>query len=91
MAGVWRGSQVTEIKRKDVQGGKVIESSFTKLDRPAKQYNSVFDKFFVVRKKAFGENDRFTKRSSSRQLGATLSKGRALVLSFWDDHNVNML
>jgi cellulose 1,4-beta-cellobiosidase len=51
----------------------------------------VSDEFFVVRKKPFGENDRFTKCSSSRQLGATLNKGRALVLSFWDDHNVNML
>jgi hypothetical protein len=31
------GSSVIGIKRKDIQGGKVIDSSFTKLDNLTKQ------------------------------------------------------
>jgi cellulose 1,4-beta-cellobiosidase len=59
---------VTEIWRKDVQCGKVIDNSFTKLNSLTKQYNSVSDHFCVVQKKAFGENDSFAKRGGFRQL-----------------------
>jgi hypothetical protein len=80
-----------EIKRKYVQGGKVIDNSFTKLESLTKQYNSVSDEFCVAQKKAFGDNDRFTDDSSFRQVRATLNKGHVVMLWLWDDHDVNML
>nr|BAF57377.1 putative glycosyl hydrolase family7 [uncultured symbiotic protist of Neotermes koshunensis] len=88
---VGSGGSVTEIKRKYVQGGKVIDNSMTNIAAMSKQYNSVSDEFCQAQKKAFGDNDSFTKHGGFRQLGATLSKGHVLVLSLWDDHDVNML
>jgi cellulose 1,4-beta-cellobiosidase len=82
---------VTGIKRKGPQGRKVIDSSFTKLDSLTKQYNSVSDEFCVVQRRAFGENDSFTKHGGFWQLDASLNKRHVLVLALWDDHDVDML
>nr|BAF57376.1 putative glycosyl hydrolase family7 [uncultured symbiotic protist of Neotermes koshunensis] len=88
---VGSGNSCTEIKRKYVQGGKVIDNSMSNIAGMSKQYNSVSDDFCQAQKKAFGDNDSFTKHGGFRQLGATLGKGHVLVLSLWDDHDVNML
>jgi cellulose 1,4-beta-cellobiosidase len=40
---------------------------------------------------AFGDNQSFTKHGGFRQLKQALGKGMVLVLSLWDDHDVNML
>jgi cellulose 1,4-beta-cellobiosidase len=88
---VGSGNTCTEIKRKYVQGGKVIDNSMSNIAGMSKQYNSVSDDFCQAQKKAFGDNDSFTKHGGFKQLGATLGKGHVLVLSLWDDHDVNML
>jgi cellulose 1,4-beta-cellobiosidase len=80
-----------EIKRKYVQGGKVIDNSFTNLKSLTKQYNSVSDEFCIAQKKAFSHNDSFTEDSGFRQVRATLNKGQILMFWLWDDHDVNML
>nr|BAF57418.1 putative glycosyl hydrolase family7 [uncultured symbiotic protist of Mastotermes darwiniensis]BAF57428.1 putative glycosyl hydrolase family7 [uncultured symbiotic protist of Mastotermes darwiniensis] len=84
------GNPVTEIKRKYVQNGKVIENSYSNIEGMDK-FNSVSDKFCTAQKKAFGDTDSFTKHGGFKQLGSALAKGMVLVLSLWDDHTVNML
>nr|BAF57425.1 putative glycosyl hydrolase family7 [uncultured symbiotic protist of Mastotermes darwiniensis] len=84
------GSPVTEIKREYVQGGKVIENSYTNIEGMDK-FNSISDKFCTAQKKAFGDNDSFTKHGGFSKLGQSFTKGQVLVLSLWDDHTVNML
>jgi cellulose 1,4-beta-cellobiosidase len=88
---VGSGSSVTEIKRKDVQGGKVIDHSFTKLDSLTKQGNSVSDEFCIVQKNAFHEKHSLTEHADFRQLGASLNRGNVLVLSLCNDHGMNIL
>jgi cellulose 1,4-beta-cellobiosidase len=38
-----------------------------------------------------GDKDNFTKHGGFKQLEQALGKGMVLVLSLWDDHDVNML
>jgi hypothetical protein len=57
----------------------------------SKQYNRVSDEFCQAQKKALGDNDSFTKHGGFRQVGPTLAKGDVVVLSLWDDHDVNVL
>jgi cellulose 1,4-beta-cellobiosidase len=51
----------------------------------------VSDEFCVAQKKAFNANDSLTEHGGFRQGRATFNKGHVLVLSLWDDHDVNML
>jgi cellulose 1,4-beta-cellobiosidase len=84
------GSPVTEIKRKYVQNGKVIENSKTNVPG-IDATSSITDKFCEQQKKAFGDQDDFKAKGGFAALGKALDKGVVLVLSLWDDHSVNML
>jgi cellulose 1,4-beta-cellobiosidase len=84
------GSPVTEIKRKYVQGGKVIDNSNTNISGITAA-NSLTDKFCKEAKVAFGDTDAFTDKGGMAQFAKSLSTGVVLVLSLWDDHAVNML
>jgi cellulose 1,4-beta-cellobiosidase len=57
----------------------------------SKQYNSISDEFCQAQKKAFGDNDNFSKHGGFRKPGATLAKGHVLILDLWPDYDVNML
>jgi cellulose 1,4-beta-cellobiosidase len=84
------GSPVTEIKRKYVQGGKVIENSVTNISGISAG-NSLTDAFCKEVKTAFGDQDAFTNKGGMAQFSKSLTTGVVLVLSLWDDHSVNML
>lgn len=81
---------LVEVKRFYVQGGKIIPNSeATILGR--KGGNSVTDSFCAAQKKKFGDPDDFTRQGALKQMGAALDRGMVLVLSLWDDSDVNML
>jgi len=79
-----------EIKRLYVQNGKVIENSHTHFPG-IQDYDSVSDNFCNDQKKLFGDNNDFEKKGGLKTLGQVLDRGMVLVLSLWDDHDVNML
>jgi cellulose 1,4-beta-cellobiosidase len=84
------GSPVTEIKRKYVQNGKIIENSKSNI-AGIDPVNSVTDKFCEQQKKAFGDTNDFKNKGGFAKLGTVFSSGMVLVLSLWDDHQVAML
>jgi len=79
-----------EIKRVYVQNGKVIQNSHTNFPG-IQDYDSVSDNFCNDQKKLFGDNNDFEKKGGLSALGKSLDNGMVLVLSLWDDHDVNML
>jgi cellulose 1,4-beta-cellobiosidase len=84
------GSPCTEIKRKCVQGGKMIENSKSNIpgiDATA----SITDKFCDQQKKAVGDTNDFKNKGGCSKLGQVFDRGLVLVLSLWDDHQVAML
>jgi len=50
---------LSEIRRKFVQGGKVIEHPTTKVDPMTKQCDSITDEMCTAQKKAFGDHPDF--------------------------------
>nr|BAF57468.1 putative glycosyl hydrolase family7 [uncultured symbiotic protist of Cryptocercus punctulatus] len=82
--------KLTEIRRKYVQGGKVIDNSKVNI-AGITAGNPITDTFCDEAKKAFGDNNDFEKKGGLSALGTQLEAGFVLVLSLWDDHSVNML
>ena len=80
---------LTEIRRKYVQGGKVIETPQVSVG--GKQYNSVTDDFCVGQKKAFNNTNSFSQKGGLKAMGEVMKRGMVLVMSLWDDTSVNML
>ncbi|KAL0953573.1 hypothetical protein HGRIS_004789 [Hohenbuehelia grisea] len=81
---------LTEIRRLYVQNGKVIANSKTNVPGMS-AYDSVTDNFCNAQKQAFGDTNSFEQRGGLKAMGQAFTKGMALVLSIWDDHDVNML
>jgi len=81
---------LSEIKRFFVQDGKVIENSAATVSGQALG-NSVTDQFCTDQKAAFGDTDDFSKKGGLKTMGEALDRGMVLVLSLWDDSQVNML
>eukprot|EP00405_Crypthecodinium_cohnii_P017022 CAMPEP_0206447000 /NCGR_PEP_ID=MMETSP0324_2-20121206/16501_1 /ASSEMBLY_ACC=CAM_ASM_000836 /TAXON_ID=2866 /ORGANISM="Crypthecodinium cohnii, Strain Seligo" /LENGTH=466 /DNA_ID=CAMNT_0053915639 /DNA_START=119 /DNA_END=1519 /DNA_ORIENTATION=+ len=81
--------KLTDIKRFYVQDGRVIENSYASaldgLD------NSVTDGFCTKQKAAFGDVDDFSIKGGLEAMGQALERGMVLVISLWDDIQVNML
>nr|BAF57427.1 putative glycosyl hydrolase family7 [uncultured symbiotic protist of Mastotermes darwiniensis] len=83
------GSSVTEIRRKYVQNGKVIENSYSTISGTEK-YNSISDDYCNAQKKAFGDTNSFENHGGFKRFSQHI-QDMVLVLSLWDDHTVNML
>jgi cellulose 1,4-beta-cellobiosidase len=81
---------IIEIRRKYVQGGKVIENSNTNI-AGVTATNSISDTFCSEEKEAFGDTNDFKKKGGFSAFSKSLENGAVLVLSLWDDHTVNML
>ena len=84
---------LSEIRRFYVQDGKEVPNSRATILGPdaADAPDSVTDSFCSAQKKAFGDVDDFQAKGGLRQMGAALDRGMVLVLSLWDDSQVNML
>lgn len=81
---------LSEIRRVYVQNGKVIQNSKTAVSGMS-TYDSVTDQFCQDQKTAFGDSNSFADRGGLAVMGEAFAKGMALVMSLWDDHEVNML
>jgi len=80
---------LVEIRRKYVQGGKVIETP--KLDVNGKEFNSITSDFCTAQKKETGDKDEFGIRGGLKQMSKALARGMVLVMSIWDDGAAHML
>nr|BAF57344.1 putative glycosyl hydrolase family7 [uncultured symbiotic protist of Hodotermopsis sjoestedti] len=81
---------LSEIRRKYVQGGKTIENTVVKISG-IDEVDSITDEFCNQQKQAFGDTNDFEKKGGLSGLGKAFDYGVVLVLSLWDDHDVNML
>ncbi|KAF1949584.1 glycoside hydrolase [Byssothecium circinans] len=81
---------LTEIRRKYVQNGVVIDNSVTKVSG-IKETNSISDAYCQEQKTAFGDNNQFAALGGLNAMGGAIGRGMVLALSIWDDHAVNML
>ena len=80
---------LSEIRRLWVQNGKVIQSNNVTLG--GQKYNSVTDDFCNAQKQEFGDPNDYEKRGGHKTMSGSLDRGMVLVMSLWDDHDVNML
>ena len=81
---------LSEIRRLYVQNGKVIANSNTNIPGMA-TFNSITDDFCNAQKTMFGDNNIFERMGGLATMGDAFDTGMALVMSIWDDHDVNML
>ncbi|EJD55681.1 cellobiohydrolase I [Auricularia subglabra TFB-10046 SS5] len=81
---------LTEIRRLYVQNGKVIQNSKTSIAGMA-TFDSITEDFCDAQKAAFQDTQSFQNHGGLKQMGAAMAQGMVLVLSVWDDHDVNML
>jgi len=81
--------KLTEIRRKYVVNGKVIDNSVSKISGVTG--NSITDSYCKAQKTTFGDNNHFASLGGLNSMGGSLSRGMVLTLSVWDDHAVNML
>jgi cellulose 1,4-beta-cellobiosidase len=82
--------QLTEIRRKYVQNGAVIENSVSNI-AGMDAVNSITDTYCNAQKSVFGDDNSFEKYGGLATMGDSLTNGMVLTLSVWDDHAVNML
>ncbi|KAF7861533.1 hypothetical protein EAF04_008095 [Stromatinia cepivora] len=80
---------LTEIKRFYVQNDVVYEQPSS--DISGVSGNSITDDFCSAQKTAFGDVDYFSQKGGMAAMGKKMADGMVLVLSIWDDYNVNML
>merc|ERR1712232_372826 len=80
---------LVEIRRKYVQGGKVIGTP--KLNVNGKNYSSISSSFCGAQKKETGDKNEFALRGGLKQMGKALGRGMVLVMSIWDDTAAHML
>lgn len=82
--------ELTEITRFYVQNGKKIENSEAVI-LGSGGGNSITKQFCEDQKKAFGDPNDFEAKGGLKAMGDALDRGMVLVLSLWDDTDVNML
>ena len=80
---------LTEIRRKYVQNGKVVDNSVSKISGVTG--NSITEAYCDAQKTAFGDNNKFSDLGGLKAMGGAIGRGMVLALSVWDDHAVNML
>jgi cellulose 1,4-beta-cellobiosidase len=82
--------ELSEIKRFYVQEGTVIANSVATVGGE-NVGDSVTDSMCAAQKTAFGDINDFQKKGGLAKMGEALARGMVLVLSLWDDSQVNML
>ena len=80
-----------EVRRLFTQNGNVIEHPTSAIDILDKQFDSITDEMCSSVKGAFGDTNDFAKKGGVKAMGDAMEDGMVLVLSLWDDHDVNML
>jgi cellulose 1,4-beta-cellobiosidase len=84
------GSDLTEIKRFYVQGGKVIENPQPKTE--GLTGNSLTQAWCDTENAVHKEDVYpFKEHGGMKSMGAAMARGMVLVMSLWDDHYANML
>lgn len=81
---------LVEIKRLFVQDGNVIENPKSTFDTLT-DYDSLTDDYCAAQKTLFGDNDQHTAKGGIKSMGNSFERGMVLVMSIWDDHDVDML
>jgi len=80
---------LVEIRRLYKQNGQVIPNSDSTF--PSVHGSSVTDAYCNTQKSLFNDQNDFEKRGGLKEMGNAMSRGMTLVMSLWDDHDVNML
>jgi len=79
---------LVEIRRLYVQGGKVWQQPTSNV--AGVSGNSITDEFCKNQKSVFGDNNHFARTGGMKAMGDAFQKGMVLVMSIWDDYEVNM-
>lgn len=79
---------LVEIRRKYVQGGKVFDQPVSNV--AGISGNAINDNFCKNQKSVFGDNNYFATQGGMKAMGDAFAKGMVLVMSLWDDYEVNM-
>ncbi|KAG9050035.1 hypothetical protein FS837_008015 [Tulasnella sp. UAMH 9824] len=78
-----------EIRRLYVQNGVIIANAVNQIPGiPAT--NSITDAYCDAQKSVFGDTTSFQNHGGLKVMGDSLKRTAVLVLSIWDDYNVNM-
>jgi len=80
---------LSEIKRFFVQDDNVVTDPSITVN--GKTHSSLTDDFCEDQKADFGDTNGFGDRGGMKALGDQLDDGMVLVMSLWDDYDVNML
>jgi hypothetical protein len=80
---------LVEIRRLYVQGGKVWQQPTSNV--AGISGNSITDTFCKNQKTVFGDNNHFARTGGLKAMGDAFQKGMVLVMSLWDDYDVNMV
>jgi len=78
------------IRRKYKQNGRVIDQSAVMVPGMSADSDTT-DKFCTAQKQTFNDQNDFAKKGGLKAMGDVFSRGVVLVMSLWDDHDVNML
>jgi len=81
---------LVEVKRFYVQDGEVIPNSEA-IILGGNAGNSITDDFCSLQKSTFGDPNDFGDKGGLKVMGEALKRGVVLVMSLWDDSDVNML
>jgi cellulose 1,4-beta-cellobiosidase len=82
---------LVEVKRLFVQNGQTIEHPYSNVSTMSTQYNSITDEMCDAQKTAFGDVNDYAAKGGIKAMGEAMEGGMVLVMSLWDDHDVNML
>ena len=82
---------LVEVRRLFVQNGQVINHPTSAVDTMAKQFDSITDEMCGTVKDAFGDVNDFANKGGVKAMGDAMDDGMVLVMSLWDDHDVDML
>lgn len=80
---------LSEIKRYYLQNGKMIPNPTVTVG--GKTYNSITQDTCDSQKAFWNETNSFKSRGGMQNMGEALGRGMVLVMSIWDDHDVDML
>jgi cellulose 1,4-beta-cellobiosidase len=83
--------KLSEIKRFYVQDGNVMENSAATVLGGSSPGNSVTDAVCEGQKTLFGDINDFGNKGGLEKMGEAIERGMVLVMSLWDDSQVNML
>merc|ERR1719476_1116906 len=78
-----------EIRRFYVQNGKAIGTP--QVDVGGKKFDSVSEEYCKAEVGLFKDNTNFLQKGGMAAMDKAMTAGMVLVMSLWDDHDVNML